>query len=314
MNDAGIEEILDLPFDQYQRYRLTAEIVQMIKADQRKRMKVLDVGGCATRRDRRGYFLPIQLFLPGDDITVMDVVDFQDPLYVKSDGCDLHFPEEWFDVVVCNDVLEHILPSERKTFVENLIRMSKTYVILATPYKTKLNELAEYHLSQFIQKRLNAVHEQLKEHNDLGLPRKEEVEEILKGSGVAFFSFPSGNVYQWFLMMVLKHYTMGFPDSELLHRKIDRFYNQNLWEETGSLHAYRYFFVILKGLSRSSSLIKKMEKRFCYPGLNTSEAELEVRENFFRSILDLIWEFHQKTPWGKMDSKGRRLKKWFSEG
>jgi SAM-dependent methyltransferase len=200
------KEILDLPFDQYQRYRITAEIVQMIKTDQGERIKVLDIGGCANRRDGSGYFLPIHLFLPGDDIIVMDVVDFENPLYVKSDGRDLHFPEDWFDVVVCNDVLEHILPSDRKRFIENLIRVSKIYVILSTPHKTKLNELAEYHLAQFIKKRLNVVHEQLKEHIDLGLPRKDEVEEILKGNGVAFSSFPSGNIYQWFLMMTLKYH------------------------------------------------------------------------------------------------------------
>ncbi len=305
------EESLGLPFDQYQRYRITAEIIRMIKGDQRERIKVLDVGGCTTRRDRSGYFLPMPLFLPEDDITVLDVMDFQDPIYVKGNGLDLHFREDWFDVVVCNDVLEHILPSERKIFIENLIRVSKSYVILSTPHKTGLNERAEHHLAQFIQKRLYAVHEQLKEHNDLGLPRREEIEEILKGYEVTFSSFPSGNVYLWFLMMALKHYIMGFSHSEHLHRKMDQFYNQNLWNERGSFHAYRYFFVILKGLSRSSSLIEKIEKRFCDRDPAPLKGECEVPETFFQSTLDLIWEFHQKIPGGRSGSKIRRLKKWF---
>ena len=292
------EEILDLPFDQYQRYRITAEIFQIIKAEQGKRVKVLDVGGCANRRDGSGYFLPLSLFLPEDEITVVDVVDFQNPQYAKVDGCNLHFPDDSFDVVLSNDVLEHILPSNRKKFIENLIRVSKAFVILATPHKTKVNERAEYHLFHFIQERLGAVHEQLKEHVHLGLPKKEEVEEILKESGVPFFSFPSGSVYHWFLMMVLKHYVMGFSDHDLLHRKIDRFYNLNFWKEVGAPEAYRYFFVIFKNHPDSPSIIDAMEKRICHSDWkNFEEPRLEDEERFFRSILDLVWMFNKRTSW-----------------
>jgi hypothetical protein len=91
---------------------------------------------------------------------------------------------------------------------------------------------------------------------------------------------------------------------------MDQFYNQNLWREIGSLHAYRYFFVILKGLSRSPSLIEKIEENFCQGSPATLKAELEVPETFFQSILDLIWEFNQKIPWKRSDSKVRRFKKW----
>jgi ubiquinone/menaquinone biosynthesis C-methylase UbiE len=292
------EEMLDLPFDQYQRYNITQEIIQVIKADQGGKIKVLDVGGCADRRDGMGHFLPISFFLPEDDIAVVDVVDFKDPVYVKGDGSTLNFSENSFDVVVCNDVLEHILPSNRKKFIENLIRVSKAFVILSTPHKTKVNELAEHHLLHFIQKRLGAVHEQLKEHIHLGLPGKEEVEEILKESGVVFFSFPSGNIYRWFLMMVLKHYIMGFSDNDQLHRKIDRFYNLNFWKEVGSPEPYRYFFVILKGVPDPPRMIENMEKRIYRSDWKRfEEPQLGDEERFFRSILDMVWMFHKRTSW-----------------
>ncbi len=306
------EERLDLPFDQYQRYRIAEEIIHIIKADQGERIKVLDVGGCADRRDGTGHFLPISSFLPEDDITVLDVVDFEDPVYVKGNGRTLSFSENSFDVVLSNDVLEHIPPCDRKKFIENLIRVSKAFVILAAPHKTKLNELAEHHLFHFIQERLGAIHEQLKEHVDLGLPKKEEVEEILKESGVAFFSFPSGSIYHWFLMMVLKHYVMGFSDNDLLHRKIDRFYNLNFWRDVAAPEAYRYFFVILKGRPDSQSIIENMEKRICHrDGKSFEESRSEDEERFFRSILDLVWMFHKRTSWVDQirQMKKRMLKK-----
>jgi hypothetical protein len=288
------DELLDLPFDQYQRYRITVEIIQILKKKKGTgRLRILDVGGCANSRNGKGYFLPLSGFLPDEDLTVVDIVEFKDPIYVKGNGRDIPFTSGAFDVVVCNDVLEHIPPSNRKGFIENLVRVSESYLILANPYKTLLNEQAENDLFYFVQERLGSVHRQLKEHIDFGLPRKEEIEDILRESGATFFSFPSGDVYRWFLMMIIKHYLMGLPESQLLHRKIDRLYNQNLWNEMGIPEAYRCFFIILKGVPHVEGTIRHIREEIRHlRRKGGKEIQPSGQETVFHSILDMVWAYH----------------------
>jgi hypothetical protein len=171
--------------------------------------------------------------------------------------------------------------------------VSESYLILANPYKTILNEQAESDLFHFIQQRLGSVHGQLKEHIGFGLPRKEEIEDILRESGGTFFSFPSGDVYRWFFMMIIKHYIMGLAESDLLHRKIDRFYNQNLWNEVGIPEAYRYFFIILKGVPQAEGTIRHIREGIRHLRWKGGEGiQPSGQETVFRSILDMVWAYH----------------------
>jgi hypothetical protein len=79
------DELIDLPFDQYQRYRITVEIIQILKKEKGAgRLRILDVGGCANSRNGKGSFMPLYSFLPDGDLTVVDIVEFKDPIYVKG--------------------------------------------------------------------------------------------------------------------------------------------------------------------------------------------------------------------------------------
>ena len=100
---------LDLPFDQYQRYRLIADLLELWPRKGRARpLRVLDVGG------RTALLRP---FLPGAEITLVDVEASQESGLVLGTGSALPFQDGAFDVVCAFDTLEHVPPAGRSDFV-----------------------------------------------------------------------------------------------------------------------------------------------------------------------------------------------------
>ncbi len=102
-----MSNVLSLPFDQYQRYRLVADVLERLRQGEQP-LRILDVGG------RTGV---LREFLEHDDITLVDMEASDERGLVLGDGCQLPFRDESFDVVACFDTLEHIRPARRKKFV-----------------------------------------------------------------------------------------------------------------------------------------------------------------------------------------------------
>ena len=109
------EELMELPFDQFQRYRVVSEFVDSIRTDEKSPLKILDVGG---------YPGLITDFLPDDDITIVDVVPGDMPNYHQYEGGKLPFEDTSFDLVCSCDTLEHVLPGDRQAFIGELARVS----------------------------------------------------------------------------------------------------------------------------------------------------------------------------------------------
>ena len=60
------EEFLDLPFDQFQRYKLARDFADALRAGPDEPLNVLDVGGYP------GLMVD---WLPADKVTVVDVIE-----------------------------------------------------------------------------------------------------------------------------------------------------------------------------------------------------------------------------------------------
>jgi ubiquinone/menaquinone biosynthesis C-methylase UbiE len=83
------EEQLRLPFDQYQRYRMVADAVVLLRGDAGP-LRILDVGG--------GEEGIIRIFLPEDRITILDRGDpGKVPGFVTGDVTALPFEDGAFD-------------------------------------------------------------------------------------------------------------------------------------------------------------------------------------------------------------------------
>ncbi|RJQ33018.1 MAG: class I SAM-dependent methyltransferase [Actinobacteria bacterium] len=275
-------DLLNLPFDMYQRYRDVAEIVSALKDGQK--LKILDVGG---------FPGVITDFLSHNNITVLDVYNKSDlpkertsVNYVKGDGAKLSFDDNSFDLVCSLDTLEHVEASKRDAFLSELARVSKNYVILIAPYFSENNRLAEEITYQFFLSTFKSEFQILKEHLDNGLPQLNEVVSYFSDSGFSKITIPSGYLYNWLPMQVAKMYVQSLNDSEKLHQLLDRFYNQNYYESDHRNPSYRTVIVASKKKDPLDAVQKKFD--------NLSSAENKNFFNDFSMLLSLLNLKHQE--------------------
>ena len=258
------DDLFNMPFDQYQRYRICQEVVNIIQEGIKlKPITILDVGGYF--KDAQGLdTLPIRKFFPQQPITAVDIVDSKVPGYIRGSGTHLPFRTGAFDVVICMDTLEHIPQNQRDNFLHNLLRVAKKFVILSAPFFSEQVNLAEKILFEFILKTLKAEHQQLKEHISNQLPLVDKVRSLLDQNGFPYCFFEGAYLNNFLLMMIIKHYLMSFPGSAELHAMIDRFYNLHFYESDQRAPGYRKTFVIAKDQANDKILRMIQHKFSCY--------------------------------------------------
>jgi hypothetical protein len=223
-------------------------------------LKVLDVGGLSHTHEGLPFF-PIARFLPEDEITVLDVQDYDAPNYLRVNG-DGPFPlsDAAFDVVVSCDTLEHVPPERRPAFLDELLRVARHYLVLAAPFDSEDTRLAEQIFYDFHLRRLGAVQPQLYEHRLYGLPDLRAFREDLERRGLPHTEFPSGYLYNWLPMMIVKDYVLSLPDSTALSTAIDRLYNQHFFASDQRAPAYRHVLVI--SLHGEEEVLAQVAQRF----------------------------------------------------
>lgn len=232
---------LDFPFDQYQRYRLTAELLTALNGG-RPPSRVLDVGGLSGD-ERRGWQRPLAEFLPGSAVTVLDRAVPPIAGYVAGDGRRLPFPDRAFFAAVSADVLEHVPGDGRPAFIDELLRVSDRFVILTAPIYRPATVQAERLLLEYVRRLLGAEHRQLREHLDQSLPRTGEVEEAFARRGLPCVHFDSGYLPDWLMLMMIKHQLLSQPDGAHLNTLLDRFLNLSRYETQQRAPGYRQVFV-----------------------------------------------------------------------
>jgi len=248
---------LELPFDQYQRYRIVEELVGLIR--QGRRLRILDVGG------HPGL---IADFLPQDDTFILDVQPSEGLNCVQGDGIKLPFTSDSFDLVVSIDTVEHIPTDQRVRFLEEQLRTSKNYVLLAAPFEDENVSLAEQIVNQFFIKKIGHPNDSLEEHFANGLPRLDETLSFFDQNGIQHLEIPNGYLYNWLVMMMAIPAVQILPDSEELLAMLNRFYNQNLYVSDNRRPCYRT--VILASKQHS------LESGFVYSGFVNSGSDLRT--------------------------------------
>ena len=278
--------LTELPFDQYQRYKVVQEIVRLIKGQQQEQtLKVLDVGGLSHTYEGQPFF-PISLFLPEDETMVLDVQDYDAPNYLRgsADG-PLPLPDTSFDVVVSCDTLEHVPPERRPAFLDELLRVARQYVVLAAPFDSEDTRLAEQIFYDFHLRQLGGVQPQLCEHRLRGLPDLQALRQDLESRGLPHVEFPSGYLYNWLLMMIIKHYVLSLPNPTTLHTAIDRLYNRHFLASDQRAPAYRHVFVI--SLQGQDEVLSRVAQRFSGRG-EPSPWEAAGKAGLAQFLLQLI--------------------------
>ncbi len=276
------QQPIDVPFDQYQRYRITADVAAAATTRELPgspaTLRVLDVGGHHSDfwgRPRR----PIADFLPNAATVTLDVAKNPLPGYVRGRGDALPFRAGSFDLVCSVDVLEHVPPPARTQLADELMRVSARGIILAAPFRHPLVERAESFVSDFILRTCGYVQGQLREHRDYGLPELDATCRDLSRDGWSVRLFPYGNLWRWMMMMVDKHAVQALSGSRGLQSRLDRRYNEEWFAQDHALPCYRYFLVAAR--RDDDPLLAAAEQHFgavrdprkAQPGISEDEAE-----------------------------------------
>ncbi len=244
---------LKLPFDQYQRYRVVADAVEAVRSEGRP-LSILDVGGSP------GLILD---FLPTDRIVILDMTESSRGRCIRGDGTRLPFHDRAFDVVTSVDVLEHIAPPARRTFMEEIKRVSKKYVFIAAPLRSESVVEAERLLFETLKASTGREHAFLKEHLEYGLPEKGETISILKEGGWETLAVPNGALKRWLPMMALSLYMEGDPFLCTLTGRVNAFYNANYYVDDNCSPSYRSLLAVARqGFTKeASSAIRGLESK-----------------------------------------------------
>lgn len=232
------DAVLGLPFDQYQRHRQAAVIVESFRKGSNQPLRILDVGGgpAVTKR-----------FLSASDVVVtVDLHPEPGALSIAGDATRLPFANEAFDFVVTLDTIEHLPSVNRARMIDECIRVARQGFILIAPVFSDEAVAAENLLFEFIRHVLHAEHDQLREHLQNGLPAQRAIEDHLRRLGYPYLVRPSGYIHHWLGMMLLKHFVMSLPQAERLHRQIDTYYNRFRYEADQRSPSYRALVFVAK--------------------------------------------------------------------
>ena len=234
--------MIDIPFDQYQRYKTTEIMVNSLKEYHKlNKIKIIEVGANEHKN--------LERFLVNDDIYYLDISIPKhlenDPKYILGDATNLmNIKDNEYDMVVALDVYEHIPEIKREKFLTELDRVSKYGVIICAPFNFKHVEDAEVRANEYYKSITGEDFIWLKEHIDEKLPSLEFTNKIIKNIiRRAFFNFEHGDIYLWEKLIKCHFYASRF-DGLIEYRKlIDKLYNQDMFLCDVSKNNYRTFIM-----------------------------------------------------------------------
>lgn len=242
--------MIDIIFDQYQRYKNAQIIINSIR-ENKETFKILEVGANEHKN--------LEKFLPKDDVTYLDInlpdELLNDPKYILGDATDMEFEDVAYDIVVALDVYEHIPVDRREHFVNELNRVCKNIAIISAPFNKEEVVFAEKRANTYYKSIIGLDHHWLYEHIDNGLPSLEELEKYLTKKNIRFTQFAHGNLGVWEKLtnaqaLIQLDDKLGEYVSE-----IDKYYNEFVFFDDYDDNGYRQFIILEK--SRKVSVVNR---------------------------------------------------------
>lgn len=293
---------LDLPFDQYQRYGAIREIIGVLRSVDGS---ILDVGGYSQLASGEDFLL-LQRFLPGVDVVVLDRSACRQSGYLQGDGLALPFADASFPIVVSVDALEHVPPQSRRCFWNELLRVTRDYLILAAPFDDDQVALAERLVYEFTALVHGVGHPQIGEHLTNGLPDLLESHAILVDAGWCFVEISNGYIYNWLLMMALYNHLLSIPGAASLSRMVNRFYNRSFFESDHRPPAYRRILVAARH-KEGQAVLDRVRARFA-DATTGDQSETLVRLAQFQLLMKVVELKLQNQAWQEKERENAALR------
>lgn len=267
------QELLELPFDQYQRYRLIQEVIDALRWE--PRLRVLDVGGSPATLKR---------FMLADHVIVADIAD-QGGLDIYADGLRLPFKDRAFDIAVSSDTLEHIPPMHRETFISELARVGSEAVIIGAPFDDSAVNQAEEVLQSLIHARYGEGHRFLEEHRSYGLPMVDAAEGQLRDSGFKTTVLPNGYLHRWLVALSTFFLLQWRLHDKTLSARANTYYNDNFYRADMREPSYRKVVVAAR-----TKEVNGLRETLCEDGRVAGPADQEIHyrtlEMFTRTLTE----------------------------
>jgi O-antigen biosynthesis protein len=247
----ALQKQLDLPFDQYQKYRMVADVVERLREDAGP-LRILDAGG--EQDVLRG-------FLPEDRVTVLD------PRAAEEGAAALPYEEQAFDYAVSVDVYGRIEPGARDEHLLELRRVSQRGVLLAAPFDSDVVRGAERVAHEFRRALHRADDVGSLQYAENGLPMLEDAQRFFEESEDTVFVLPIGYVPHWLAMTCLASYGSKLDgDLDGILKHLNAFYYESIYKLDNAEPSYRHVLVSLKepaqaDLSDMASSVRYPEQR-----------------------------------------------------
>lgn len=230
-------------FDQYSRYKATAEIVEKLSSSSSYSVSILDVGA--------GESCLLGKFLPQHDVTYVDpLLEKHEAVSEKMIGGHVftkRLDGRTFDYIVCIDTLEHIPPDVRASFLERLSVLARKGVIIACPCADsgQAGE-ADNYIDRVYQAVFGRDYSWLEEHLRYGLPDSHFVRGFFEGKG--WFVSVKQNAHLPWLKELLSYTVCAneIPAFRSVIDKISSMFNDNLYQYDSLPPAYRQIFIATK--------------------------------------------------------------------
>lgn len=233
--------MIGIIFDQYQRYKNAAKIINSIRKEN-ETFRILEVGANAHKN--------LEKFLPNDNVTYLDIELpeelLHDPKYILGDATDMEFDDSEYDIVVALDVFEHIPKDRRENFMNELYRVSSKIALFSAPFNKQKVALAEERVNKYYKSITGIPHRWLAEHIENGLPSLEKVKEHLSNNNIKYTTFGHGNLEIWEKLsniQVLSEIDPGLNDYII---EIDKYYNSVIFDNDYTDDGYRNFVILEK--------------------------------------------------------------------
>jgi hypothetical protein len=164
------DRILAAP-DTIERHLIVAE---MLGAPER----VLDVGGLPGQLNR---------YLPHSTVIAANVAEPTDVI-IPSDH--LPFPDGAFTATTSLDVLEHVPPANRGSFISEMLRVTERRSVLCCPLGSPEHDAIESEIDAWYREVTGDGHPWLREHLQYRLPTLESIQSLYEQAGArARFAF-----------------------------------------------------------------------------------------------------------------------------
>ncbi len=228
-----------MPFDQYQRYKIVTDALDVLREDTGP-LGILDVGG-----GEEGVILR---FLPDDNVEILDQIEVEDvPGFRRGGATALPYEDETFDYVTSVDVYEHVKSEGRREYLSELRRVTRKGVLLAAPFDSEEVRGAERLANDFHRAIRLQENVWLKEHAENGLPDLAETRAYFEGQGDQVSVIPNGYLPHWIAMISLTFYRAHLRgEMQIMADRLNAFYNEFMYGYDNCAPSYRHLLVALK--------------------------------------------------------------------